>query len=166
MVEQMTITTHSSDETRRLGKVLGQVLAAGDVLLLSGALGAGKTTFSKGVAVGLGIDAEVTSPTFTLVQEYSGKVPLIHMDLYRLYAENGEPDFASLAELGWEDYLEEDSVVLIEWPQAVMDSIPDALQIEVFAAPMPRVDERVFQCKATGERSWHLLDEWVKKWLF
>lgn len=166
MVEQMSIATHSADETRRLGKVLGQVLAAGDVILLSGTLGAGKTTFSKGIAEGLGITDEVTSPTYTLVQEYMGRLPLIHMDLYRLYGENGEADLASLGELGWEDYLEREAVVLIEWPLAVAESIADALQVEVFAAPMPRVDERVFQCRSTGAGSWRRLDEWVKRWLF
>lgn len=166
MVEQMSITTHSPEETRRLGKVLGEVLTQGDVVLLAGNLGMGKTTFSKGIAQGLDIQSEVTSPTYTLVQEYTGRLSLIHMDLYRLYGEDGEPGTSGLTELGWEDYLEGDGVVLIEWPEAVRGFISDALQIEILAAPMPRVDERMFQCKATGERSWRLLDEWVKRWLF
>lgn len=166
MVQEMSITTYSPEDTHRLGVVLGQVMSAGDVVLLSGALGAGKTTFSQGIATGLAIDEEVTSPTFTLVHEYNGRIPLIHMDLYRLYADDGTVDANRLAGLGWEDYLESDAAVLVEWPAAVAEEIPDALLIRVVRAPMPRIDERTFECKTSGPQSWRLLDEWVKKWLF
>ncbi|CAM3914033.1 tRNA (adenosine(37)-N6)-threonylcarbamoyltransferase complex ATPase subunit type 1 TsaE [Alicyclobacillus pomorum] len=169
MVREMAITTHSSGQTNNLGQRLGELLEPGDVVLLSGDLGVGKTTFSKGVAKGLGVEDEVTSPTFTLVAEYEGRIPLVHMDLYRLY-EGGAVDAdgvqAALQSLGWEDYLEGDGAVLIEWPSGVEREIPDALHIEIARQPLPRIDERVFHCKSTGERSFALLDEWVKKWLF
>ncbi|MCF8566358.1 tRNA (adenosine(37)-N6)-threonylcarbamoyltransferase complex ATPase subunit type 1 TsaE [Alicyclobacillus tolerans] len=84
MDELQTIETHAADQTRRLGRALGQLLQAGDVVFLSGALGAGKTTLSQGVAAGAGIEGPVTSPTFTLIHEYEGRIPLVHMDLYRL----------------------------------------------------------------------------------
>jgi len=166
MVQEMSITTYSPQDTHRLGVVLGQILDAGDVVLLFGALGAGKTTFSKGIATGLAIDEDVTSPTFTLVHEYNGRIPLIHMDLYRLYGDSGTVNAGRLAELGWEDYLESDAAVLVEWPEAIAHEIPDALLIRVVRAPLPRIDERTFECKTNGARSWRLLDEWVKKWLF
>jgi tRNA threonylcarbamoyladenosine biosynthesis protein TsaE len=168
MVNEMSITTHSAGETARLGQALGVLLNMGHVVLLSGQLGAGKTTFSKGIAKGLGVVEEVTSPTFTIVAEYEGRIPLAHMDLYRLYGENGEaPDIGSLLDqIGWEDYIEGDYAVLVEWPAGVAAQVADALHVDISTAPLPRVDERVFHCKATGPNSWAVLDEWVKKWLF
>lgn len=162
MVEEMTLTTKSPVETRRLGEALGEILKTGDIILLSGDLGAGKTTFSKGVAQGAGVRDEVTSPTYTLAVEYEGRVPLVHMDLYRV----GDELQSGLSGLGFDDYLESDNALLIEWPQGVEETLPDTLQIRIDRAPMPRLDERVFHCKATGARSWELLDEWVKQWLF
>jgi tRNA threonylcarbamoyladenosine biosynthesis protein TsaE len=162
MVQEMSITTHSAHETARLGQLLGEILQSGDVVLLSGDLGAGKTTFSKGVARGLGVEDEVTSPTFTLVAEHEGRIPLAHMDLYRLEGNLTE----SADDAFWEDYLESEYAVLIEWPQGLEHHIQDALCIRIERLPLPRVDERVFHCKATGNRSWARLDEWVKRWLF
>lgn len=168
MVNEMSITTHSAGETARLGQALGVLLGVGHVVLLSGQLGAGKTTFSKGIAKGLGITDEVTSPTFTIVAEYEGRIPLAHMDLYRLYEASGTAsDVGSLLDqIGWEDYIEGDYAVLVEWPDGVAARVSDALQVDIVAAPLPRVDERIFHCKATGPKSWAVLDEWVKKWLF
>jgi len=164
MVAETTFTTKAAEETKRLGQALGKVLRSGDTVLLSGDLGAGKTTFAKGVAEGLGVTQEVTSPTFVMVAEYSGgRMPLVHMDLYRL----GDAALdAALTDLGFDDYLESDAALLIEWPQSLRESLPDALLIQVNTAPLPRVDERNFQCRATGLNSWQLLDEWVKQWLF
>jgi tRNA threonylcarbamoyladenosine biosynthesis protein TsaE len=183
MLDAMSITTRSAEETRRLGRTLGKLLQAGDVVLLSGELGAGKTTFAKGVAEGLGIHEEVASPTFTLVAEYEdGRIPFAHMDLYRLYPESSprgadeegirsETDGLSaiaddLAAIGFEDYLEGDYALLIEWPQVVEAQVGDALAIHIARQPLPRVDERTFHCRALGDRSWRRLDEWVKRWLF
>ncbi|SFU97642.1 tRNA (adenosine(37)-N6)-threonylcarbamoyltransferase complex ATPase subunit type 1 TsaE [Alicyclobacillus macrosporangiidus] len=166
-VQQMSITSRGPGETRSLGERLGEILQPGDVILLSGELGAGKTTFCKGVAAGLGVAAEVTSPTFTLIAEYEGRVPLVHMDLYRLWEESGtQAAKQALADLGWEDYLESDAAVLIEWAGPAADGLEDALEVELVAAPLPRVDERELRCRARGPRSQALLDEWVKRWLF
>lgn len=160
MLDEMSIVTQGPGETLRLGERLGELLEAADVVLLSGDLGAGKTTFSQGVARGLGVRGPVTSPTFTLVAEYEGRVPLAHMDLYRLEGQSVSSG------IGWEDYLEGDHAVLVEWPEYLDTDWPDALRIEIRRAPMPAVDERTFHCKAGGTRSWTLLDEWVKRWLF
>jgi tRNA threonylcarbamoyladenosine biosynthesis protein TsaE len=175
MVDQMSITTRSPAETRRLGQRLGELLEAGDVVLLSGNVGAGKTTFSQGIAAGLGVQTDVTSPTFVLAAEYEGRVRLIHMDLYRMTAApaDGAPEMAggalSLAEAleaaGWEGGAE-DAALLVEWPGGAADAFADALLVHIDHAPLPRVDERIFRCRATGRRSWTLLDEWVKRWLF
>lgn len=168
MVNEMSITTHAATETARLGQALGALMEAGDVVFLSGQLGAGKTTFSKGIAKGLDVPDEVTSPTYTIVAEYEGRIPVAHMDLYRLYGESGDAqDIGSLLnQIGWEDYIEGDYAVLVEWPAGLQSEVSDALLIEITSAPLPRVDERTFHCKATGSRSWAVLDEWVKKWLF
>ncbi|MCL6626357.1 tRNA (adenosine(37)-N6)-threonylcarbamoyltransferase complex ATPase subunit type 1 TsaE [Alicyclobacillus shizuokensis] len=166
MVDAMTFTTQSAQETKELGRVLGRLLKPADVVLLSGDLGTGKTTFAKGVAEGLGIGQEVTSPTFTLIAEYEdGRIPFVHMDLYRLYEEGG-PMAAELDEIGFSDYLEGRAAVLIEWPKAVLGEMEDALTVHIARQPLPRVDERAFSCRALGPRSWQRLDEWVKRWLF
>src|SRR4051794_25057361 len=95
----LDVISHSADQTRRLGARLAEWLAPGDVLLLRGDLGAGKTVFAQGVAAGLGIDEPVTSPTFTLIHEHHGRVPLYHVDLYRIGGD------VEAGDLGLEDYL-------------------------------------------------------------
>ncbi len=101
--------SHSADETLKIAETFASRLRGGDVVLLSGELGAGKTTFTKGIAKALGVSSVVTSPTFTIVKEYEGtKLNLYHMDLYRVSGD--------LTELGLEDYLERaDGVCVIEW---------------------------------------------------
>ena len=112
MATTKTITTHSESETAALGRELGATLSAGDVVLLVGDLGAGKTAFVRGLAEGLGVHRdEVSSPTFTLVQEYrGGRLPLFHVDLYRL------DDPRELDDLGL-DEIAEDGVLAIEWAE-------------------------------------------------
>ncbi|MEO6786119.1 MAG: tRNA (adenosine(37)-N6)-threonylcarbamoyltransferase complex ATPase subunit type 1 TsaE [Chthoniobacteraceae bacterium] len=106
----VTIISHSPAETFAHGRALAASLRAGDVLALDGDLGAGKTQFVKGVAAGLGCTGDVTSPTFTLVHEYTGgRVPLFHFDFYRL--ESGD----EALRIGLDDYLGEDGVIVIEW---------------------------------------------------
>ena len=96
----MQITTHSADETQALGQKLASRLAPGDVIAYFGDLGAGKTAFTRGLAQGLGITDPVTSPTYTIVNEYlSGRIPLFHFDMYRLSSSD------ELFDIGWEDYL-------------------------------------------------------------
>lgn len=104
---------------QQFAKQLADRLTAGDVLLLDGDLGAGKTSFTKGLAAGLGIEDYIKSPTFTIVREYqSGRLPLYHMDIYRL--EDG-----GVSELGLEEYFEGDGVSVVEWPEFLAESLPD-----------------------------------------
>jgi tRNA threonylcarbamoyladenosine biosynthesis protein TsaE len=103
------IVSHSRLATLRLGERLGRACAPGDLILLRGDLGAGKTTLTQGIARGLGISGAVNSPTFTLIKEYSGRLPLFHVDLYRL------DDLAEVETLGIEDYLERGGVCVVEW---------------------------------------------------
>lgn len=117
--------TNSPEETTRLGMQLGLLLKAGDIVCLQGELGAGKTCFAKGVAQGLGIEDPVTSPTFTLVNEYHGTLTLYHLDVYRLNGP-GEMD-----DLGYEEYFYGDGVALVEWAERVRDVLP-AERLEVF----------------------------------
>ena len=120
------ITSNSEQETRSIASALAQDLAMGTVLLLSGDLGAGKTAFVRGLAEGLGIDAdEVTSPTFTLVHEYrGGRLPLIHVDLYRL-------DRADLDEIGLDQDLAAVGVVAVEWAERMARDIPGAVRVSI-----------------------------------
>ena len=114
-----SITTHSPEETLALGRRFAATLRKGDVLALAGDLGSGKTQFVKGLASGLGIAREVTSPTFTLIHEYpGGKFPLYHIDLYRL----DSPEEA--VKIGLDEYLDSDGVAVIEWADKFEQLIP------------------------------------------
>lgn len=116
----MTLRFHtaSADETIALGKKIGSRLQKGDIIALQGTLAAGKTTITKGIAFALGVKDEITSPTFCLISEYEGNMPLYHMDVYRL---DGGEDFINL---GVEDLMYGDGVSLIEWSEKVMDELP------------------------------------------
>ena len=114
----MTFTTHSPEETIALGVKIGQKLKKGDVIAMQGTLAAGKTTITKGIAQALGITDTITSPTFCLISEYYGKMPLYHMDVYRL--EGGE-DFVNL---GTDDMIYGDGVSIIEWSEKIMEELP------------------------------------------
>jgi tRNA threonylcarbamoyladenosine biosynthesis protein TsaE len=117
--------THSEEETAAAGARLGASLNAGDVVLLYGDLGAGKTAFTRGLARGLGAAADdVTSPTFTLVQEYPGRVTLYHVDLYRL----DEPE---VDELGLEELILGDGVVAIEWAERWRERPNDVIEVRL-----------------------------------
>ena len=121
-----THVTRSEDETHAVARALGVRLVAGDVVLLSGALGSGKTAFVRGIAAGLGVDpGEVSSPTFTLVHEYRGhRLTLYHADLYRL-------DSAATADLGLEEMGAADGVLAIEWPERLAHGIPAAIAVRI-----------------------------------
>ncbi len=108
----------SQDETCALGRKLGDLLKAGDIVCLVGDLGTGKTAFTKGIAESLGVSGYITSPTFTFVNEYQGRIPMFHFDVYRI----GEPE--DLFEIGFEEYLEQDAVVVIEWADMIKDILP------------------------------------------
>ena len=123
----MTYTVHSLEETWRVAAEVAEQLTPGMVLALTGDLGAGKTTFMQGVAFALGVKRPITSPTFTLCQEYdTPRFKLVHMDLYRL---NGPDD---LLTIGFPEHLESGAVVAVEWPERGGDLIPpDALHISL-----------------------------------
>ncbi|MGO5015002.1 tRNA (adenosine(37)-N6)-threonylcarbamoyltransferase complex ATPase subunit type 1 TsaE [Niallia sp. Sow4_A1] len=113
------------EETISFAERIGLLLKAGDVITLEGDLGAGKTTFTKGIAKGLGIAKTVNSPTFTIIKEYQGILPLYHMDVYRL--KDSEED------LGFEEYFEGDGVTVVEWAHLIEDQLPiEFLQIQLF----------------------------------
>lgn len=115
----MTIISKSADETFNVGLNLADKLSPGDVIAFHGDLGAGKTVFVRGLAHGLGLDARVTSPTFTIVNEYNGKIPLFHFDMYRLSGSD------ELFEIGWEDYLGRGGICAVEWSEITEDAFPE-----------------------------------------
>lgn len=110
--------TSSPEETIELGFKIGKKLKKGDVIAMQGTLAAGKTTITKGIAKALGVEDTITSPTFCLISEYSGKMPLYHMDVYRL---EGSDDFVNL---GTDDMIYGDGVSIIEWSEKIMDELP------------------------------------------
>lgn len=114
-----TVQTHSAQETVDFGRVFASQLKPNDLITLYGDLAAGKTTFTKGVCEALNADQPATSPTFTLINEYDGDMPIFHFDCYRIK----HPD--EIIMLGFEEYLEKDGVVLIEWPEQIAEHIPD-----------------------------------------
>ncbi|MCI6316879.1 MAG: tRNA (adenosine(37)-N6)-threonylcarbamoyltransferase complex ATPase subunit type 1 TsaE [Spirochaetia bacterium] len=114
----MTLKTNTAEETIELGRKIGRLLTKGDVIAMQGTLAAGKTTITKGIAESLGVTDTITSPTFCLISEYSGKMPLYHMDVYRL---DGGEDFINL---GTDDMIYGDGVSIIEWSEKIMDDLP------------------------------------------
>ena len=117
---------HSVEETWGLAREFAKTLKSGDVVCLEGDLGAGKTTFTQGLAAALGVPGRVNSPTFCIVQEHRGSVLLVHMDLYRLH---GEDDVIAI---GWEDYLAEGAILVVEWPERAGSLVPVTAKRIVF----------------------------------
>ena len=141
----LPLVTENAEQTRQVGEALAAILAGGDVISLSGDLGAGKTTFVQGVARGLDVTQPVVSPTFTLVREYEGRVRLCHVDVYRLER------MQEIHDLGIEEQLE-DSVTLIEWGEVAATALPpDRLEVRITVGAGP--DERIFELVLLGE-SW------------
>ena len=122
----MQYTTNSPAETEAIGAALGKIIEPGAVIAYRGDLGAGKTAFTRGLAKGLGCTEIVTSPTYTIVNEYlGGRIPLFHFDMYRLRSSD------DLFDIGWEDYLERGGVCAVEWSENVDDAMEDALYITI-----------------------------------
>ena len=146
------VETDSAEMTQAFAERLGRLLRSGDVIGLSGDLGAGKTTFTQGLARGLGLpeDDPVNSPTYTLVAEHPGdRVSLFHFDVYRL---SGAAD---LADLGFEEYLERDGVVVIEWADTIADALPiERLDIQMTALD---TDHRQLRLTPYGARAQEIL---------
>lgn len=158
----LELRSGSVDETRRLGTRLGELLMPGDLVLLEGDLGAGKTALTQGIGAGLGVERTINSPTFTLLKEYMGRVPLYHFDLYRV--EN--PD--EVTALGFDDYFVGDGVCVVEWAErgehgrhgaGERDSAESAWPASWLRIQFRKLssDERLLCCSAAGERGAELL---------
>lgn len=143
------VTTKSSEETQRLSEKLGELVEAQDVIILEGDLGAGKTTFTKGLAKGLGVKRVVNSPTFNIIKEYKGRLPLYHMDVYRL-AESEE-------DLGFDEYFYREGITVVEWAHLIEAYLPnEKLQISLFHAGD---DTRKIILEPIGDRYIRLCEE-------
>jgi tRNA threonylcarbamoyladenosine biosynthesis protein TsaE len=150
----LVLFSESQAETFRIGRILGQGLKRGDCVALTGVLGAGKTCLTQGIAKGMGVPDSfvVTSPTFTLINEYPGKdVPLYHLDVYRLNRS------ADLLEMGFEEYLLGSGVIVIEWAEKILDSIPE----EALSIGISYLDESVRKIEMSGCPE--IIDFWVTR---
>lgn len=137
-------------DTMCLGETLGKLVSSGDCLVLTGELGAGKTAFTKGFALGLDIAQMVKSPTYTIVREYNtGRLPLYHMDVYRI-EEGGD-------ELGLEEYFESDGVSVVEWGQQIRGELPESY-LEVILSYTDKENQREVAFQPVGKRSEELLE--------
>lgn len=154
------IKLNNLEETERFGKFLGENLNPGDVLCLNGDLGAGKTTLTKSIALGLGIEDYVTSPTFTIVNEYYGKVNLYHIDTYRL------DDKVDVDYLGFDEYFYSEGVTIVEWAEKIKDALPEEyIEINISS----KEDKRKLEINFIGSRFEKLkekLDESFGNWYF
>ena len=122
----MEFITHSPEETEKIGEALAKSLQPGTILAYRGNLGAGKTAFTRGLARGLDCKETVTSPTYTIVNEYlGGRLPLFHSDMYRLASSD------DLWDIGWEDYLEREGVCAVEWSENVQDAMENAVTVTI-----------------------------------
>ncbi len=121
----MEVVSNSPAETELLGERLAARLEPGAVIAFTGDLGAGKTAFTRGLARGLGVTERVTSPTFTIVNEYEGRIPLFHFDMYRLGGED------ELFDIGWEDYLARGGVCAVEWSENIAGALEDCLRVDI-----------------------------------
>lgn len=149
--------------THRLGQALGKLLLAGDVILLEGALGAGKTALTQGIGVGLGVAGVINSPTFTILKEYAGRLPLYHFDLYRI----DDPD--EVYTLGFEDYFAGDGVCVVEWAErgvapgvSVTPWPANYLRIHLRAENGANRDARLIEASGVGPRGLALLAAWKR----
>ena len=122
----MEVITNSALETEQVGEKLGKCLQPGTILAYEGDLGAGKTAFTRGLARGLGCTEQVTSPTYTIVNEYlGGRLPLFHFDMYRLASAD------DLWDIGWEDYLDRGGVCAVEWSENVAEAMEEAITVTI-----------------------------------
>jgi tRNA threonylcarbamoyladenosine biosynthesis protein TsaE len=150
----MKLTSHSPEETQSFGKELGHLTRAGDVILLMGNLGAGKTCITQGIAWGLDIDGYARSPSFVVVNEYRGRLPMYHIDLYRL------DNIAEIADLGLDDYLYGKGLCVVEWADKALDLMPPQnllIKIELLGE-----NERELELTNHGQRYKEMLAD-IKK---
>ena len=147
----MKLTSHSPEETQDIGKKLGQMAQSGDVILLVGNLGAGKTCLTQGIAWGLNIDGYARSPSFVVVNEYKGRLPMFHIDLYRL------DSIAEVADLGLDDYLYGRGLCVVEWADKAIELLPT--QNLLIKIDMIGDNERRLELTAHGNRYKEMLSD-------
>ena len=143
----LEVCSRSADDTHALGVRLAALLMPGDVVVLTGDLGAGKTVLAKGIAAGLGVSEPVVSPTFTIVREYEGDIPLQHLDVYRL------DHFQEVIDLGLDELLDGHAVTIVEWGEAVSALLPvDRLEVSLLLLPPEEADDdtRVVELHGVG----------------
>jgi tRNA threonylcarbamoyladenosine biosynthesis protein TsaE len=146
----MEVCTRSAEQTAALGERVADLLVGGDIVVLTGDLGTGKTVFAKGIGRGLGVTEPVVSPTFTIVREYEGRVPLQHLDVYRL------DHLQEVIDLGLDELLDGHAVTVVEWGEAVSALLgPDRLEVLLSVAPPEEADDdtRVIELRPAGP-SW------------
>ncbi len=159
MSQERSFHSRSPTETRKLGRVLGELLRGGDVVGIEGPLGAGKTCLVQGLAEGLGVDPSVavTSPTFGIVAEYPGRAWLRHADFYRVES------YARLLDAGFDDLSDASGVLVVEWPERFPDVVPgQRLEIRIDSGPGP--EERQIRISARGERAGKIKEELEARW--
>jgi len=139
--------TFSQEETIEIGKALGRLLNTGDIVCINGDLGTGKTVFTNGIAKSLGIKEHITSPTFTIVNEYSGRVPFYHFDVYRI------ADSEEMFEIGFEEYLYGEGIVVIEWADIIKDILPEeVIQVTIKKNLDLGIDARIIEIVFNGSK--------------
>lgn len=150
----------TAEETRQVGRALAEILTGGDVVSLTGDLGAGKTTFVQGAADGLGVGEPVLSPTFTLVREYEGRLPVTHMDVYRL------DRIQDVLDLGFEELMDPGGILFLEWGDAIESLLPESyLEVElVLAGESEQRSVRMSAQGAAWQRRWRRLEELTIPW--
>lgn len=138
----------SVEETAKLGQRLGEILQKGDTVCLTGDLGTGKTAFTGGIAKALGISGYITSPTFTIVNEYEGNLPLYHFDVYRI----GDP--GEMFETGYDEYISGEGITVIEWAELISDILPpDRVEVFIEKENSDKPDSRLITMKFHGSRA-------------
>jgi tRNA threonylcarbamoyladenosine biosynthesis protein TsaE len=161
MFPDASVHSRSPAQTQELARALGELLAGGDVVALSGELGAGKTCFTQGLAVGLGVHGgvPVTSPTFTLIGQYPGRVEMRHADFYRVES------YARLEAAGFDDLLDGHGVLVVEWPERFIEALP-AERIEIRIELVPELGDEVrrIRVRALGERPAEICRRWQARW--
>ncbi|MDF2522859.1 MAG: hypothetical protein K0R31_500 [Clostridiales bacterium] len=154
----LEIITNSAEETKEFGEKLGIILKAGDIICLNGDLGTGKTALTNGIAAGMDIKGYITSPTFTIVNEYAGRIPLYHFDVYRI------ADSEEMFEIGFEEYLNGNGVVVIEWAEQIRDILPDEyLWVQVQKRLDIGLDTRAIKLDFVGKRYEELERELIRQ---
>lgn len=149
------IICRNEEETKEIGYRLGKLLNKGDIVCLTGDLGAGKTTITKSIAEGLEVDEDVTSPTFTIINEYDGRLPVYHFDVYRIL------DIEEMYDIGYEEYFYGSGVCIVEWASQIRELIPkEHLWIEIKYGE--EVTSREFYFKATTKHYEIIVEELIK----